>query len=331
MRTLIVHNEKAGFGSDGVFEFERALVRSGDECVLRSISPELTSTQALSDAEDFDVVVLSGGDGTVTSMLYELRGRDVTSCVYPSGTANLLFASLGLALEPAAIARACRVGATAPIDLGEISWEGPDGSTHTRGFGIMSGTGFDARLMKAAVPNKQSMGEMSYYAAALEDPHPATEHFVVTVDGEAHEREAVSCIVANTAKIQGDIEVVPDCRMDDGKTDVILLELSDVTQLLEPLFAGLLDPSGHRRSRPHVESFRGHDIDVVSDRPLPIEVDGEPVDEEAAGYHVRTLSGAVRVVVDPMSPYYHGDGGGPRFSGAQQLAYPDATPAPDAS
>lgn len=73
-------------------------------------------------AESFDVVVVSGGDGTVSNLLYTLRNRDVDVCVFPSGTANLLFANIGNSPEPAALARACRWANTAACDLGEASW-----------------------------------------------------------------------------------------------------------------------------------------------------------------------------------------------------------------
>ena len=158
MRSVIIHNPMSGFGSDAIFEFERALVHAGDECTFRALAPDFVAEEAVADAEDFDVCVLSGGDGSVTGLLYALRNRNVSACVFPSGTANLLFANIGNAPEPAALARACRVGHTACIDLGEISWLDERGVQHVKGFGLMSGTGFDAQLMEAALPNKAAMG-----------------------------------------------------------------------------------------------------------------------------------------------------------------------------
>ena len=68
MRVLIVHNISSGFGSDAIFEFERALLRQGDECVLRLMVKDDADKSAslLADAENFDLVVISGGDGTIT-------------------------------------------------------------------------------------------------------------------------------------------------------------------------------------------------------------------------------------------------------------------------
>lgn len=324
MRTLIIHNPKSGFGSDAVFQFERSLVRAGDECVMRVLPSEFEARAVCADAADFDVVVASGGDGTVAAVLYALRGSGVPVCAFPSGTANLLCANIGNAAEPAALARACRVGRFAELDMGEISWEREDGTRETRGFALMSGTGFDAQLMQAALPNKAVMGQAAYFAAALANPHPSVERFSITVDGVTREREGITCLVANCATIQGDIQIVPDCRMDDGLLDVIVVETSGATQLLAPLAFGLVDREGKTIGRPHLESFRGRSVRVEAARGVPIEVDGEVVQGAVRAYEARALPGACRVVVDAMSPYGGADDGSSRFGGSDVIDYPHA-------
>lgn len=322
MRTLVIHNSRSGFGSDAIYQFERALMREGDECVTRILEENFDARGVCADADAFDLVVLSGGDGTVTSFLYELRGTEVPVCAFPSGTANLLCANIGNAPEPSALARACRIGKTAELDLGEISWTNEEGAREARGFGLMSGTGFDAQLMQAALPNKAIMGQAAYFAAALANPRPAVEHFTVTVDGTTYERDGITCLVANCAMIQGDIQLVPDCRMDDGMLDVIVVETSDAAQLLKPLAFGLVDKSGKAMGRPHIESFRGRSIRVESSRPVPIEVDGEVVRELVTSYEARVLPRAAHLIVDALSPYGSADDGSSRFGGSEVIAYP---------
>ena len=322
MRTLVIHNPSSGFGSDAVFQFERALLQQGDECVTRALSDDFDADEVCSDAEDFDCVVLSGGDGTTSSLLRSLADRNVRTCVFPSGTANLLCANIGNAPEPAALARACRIGKTTRLDLGEIAWEDGAGERRTRGFAIMSGTGFDAQIMRAALPNKATMGQAAYFAAARANPRPTVSHFTITIDGETHERSGITCLVANNAMIQGDIEIVPDCRMDDGELDVIVVETSDVAHLLKPLAFGLMDRSGRAMGRPHVESFRGTRIHVSSSEPVPLEIDGEVISEAVSEYEAWVLPGAARIVVDPMSPYGTADDGTSRFGGSDIAAYP---------
>ena len=130
------------------------------------------------------------------------------------------------------------------------------------------------------------------------------------------------CLVANNAMIQGEIQIVPDCRMDDGVLDVIVVETSDTTQLLKPLAFGLVDRSGKSIGRPHIESFRGAHITIESSEPAPIEIDGEVMPGLTRRYEARALPGAARIVVDPMSPYGSADDGTSRFGGSEVIAYP---------
>lgn len=305
MRSLIIHNLGSGFGSTAVFEFERELIGMGDECVLRSLTRKTPIADLLADAEEFDLVVISGGDGTVTNALYALRNRDVPTCVFPSGTANLLFNNIGNAPEPAAIAHACRKLQTRKLDLAELRWKTTEGEEHRMGFGIMSGIGFDAQLMQSASVNKQVLGEAAYFTAVLENLNPKVSTFKITVDGKEYERKGIACIVANTAMMQGDINIVPGCRMDDGELDVMVLATPDAMHLLVPIFAGIFDPMGQVIGRPHIEHLSGSHILVESSDPLPIQSDGDAIDGLVTSYEAICLPASNLIVVDEHSPYAH--------------------------
>lgn len=303
MRALIVHNQMSGFGSDAIYEFQRALLHAGDEATFRVPSRDFRPEDVVADAEDYDLVVLSGGDGTMASLLYALRGRMVPTCVFPSGTSNLTFINLGNAPEPAAIARACRKCCTVRTDLGEMSWESADGTRRAKGFCMMSGTGYDADIMRTAATNKQSMGEAAYFAAALSNLKPTVTRFAITVDGVRHERMGIACIVANNAMIQNEIEIIPNNSMTDGLLDVIVLEVSQPMELLRTGVAALFDKAGTRQARPHIESFRGRSVDVASSDPIPLQIDGDPMEDAVTSYHAEVLPGVNRIVVDGLSRY----------------------------
>lgn len=321
MRTLIVHNPKSGYGSDAIYQFQRALLRPGDECTFRLLEKGFRPADAVRDAREFDMVVVSGGDGTVSSVLHSLKGTEVPACVFPSGTANLFSMNLGNAPEPQSLARACRIGQTVDVDMGMIEWVGSDGGRHDRDFALMSGIGYDAQLMSSAIPNKAALGEAAYYAAALANPSPEVVDFTVTVDGVAHEEHGIMCLVANCATIQNDISIIPGCLIDDGRLDVIIVEIENAVQLVRPLFFGLLDRSGNKMGRPHVKTYSGAHIVVESSKPLPIEVDGEAGTGLVTGFEARVLPRAARVIVDPVSPYGKKNVE-PRFGGTEDADYP---------
>lgn len=303
MRVLIVHNPRSGFGSDAVFAFERELVQKGDDCLLRVVADDFTPHEVLKDAEEFDVVVLSGGDGTVSNLLYELRGRNVVSCVFPSGTANLLFENIGNSPEPSSLARACRWGETATCDMGEFEWTNPEGELCKRGFSIMAGGGYDAELMNNANPNKKAFGEAAYFLAVLSDPNPPVYHYTITCDGTTVERDGICCLVANNAMIQGEIEIVPGCTMDDGLIDIIVFEIPSVAHIIRPALSGIFDRKGKSGQRPHIESFRCSEATVTADAPLLMQVDGDVIEGTSTSWTARALKGSNKLVVDRMSRY----------------------------
>ncbi len=306
MRTLIIHAGATGYASDAVFQFQRYLLEAGDECLLRQLGETWDDGEALAGAEDFDLTVLSGGDYEVSRLLTAVAGRDLTICVFPSGPINLFFASLGCAAEPFALAHACREGRTVSADLAEISWKGEDGLAKSQCFSLMAGTGFDAELMRAGALNRHAMGQMAYFMAALSNPQPPVVRFSIALDGKEIERDGIACLVANTAMIQGDIEIVPDCRLDDGLLNVIVLETPDAVGLLKPVLFGFLDPSGKNLGRPQIESFKGRRVRVRASELVPMQVDGEPLDHEVLGFEARIIPSAVRLIVDTLSPYFSG-------------------------
>lgn len=304
MRCLIVHNMRSGFGTGAIFGFERALLADGDECVMRTLASGQSAGDALTDAESFDIVVASGGDGTVASVLYALRGRDVPCCTFPSGTSNLLCLNLGMPSDVAEIAKACRIGSTASTDLGEVTFTDIDGHEHTHGFSIMMGCGYDAKIMSKATEGKPVMGEMAYFVAAVTTPDPGVHRFHIEIDGRRLERDGISCLIANNATLQGDFRIVPDASMDDGMLDVIILRQHNAVELLRPIAAGIMDPTGERIERPMVESISGRHIKVTVDDPVELEYDGEAHDGLVTSYEARVLPAANRIIVTPNSRYY---------------------------
>ena len=128
MRCLIIHNPASGPSSDEIFAFTHALAQGGDEVVTRFIGDGMEPEDAVADVREFDRVVVSGGDGTVSNVLDQMRGCGVPTLVFPSGTACLFFNNIGNAPEAAALAKACRAGRTVKADMGELFWLDEDGN-----------------------------------------------------------------------------------------------------------------------------------------------------------------------------------------------------------
>ena len=154
MKVLIINNLASGYREGSIYDFMRSFVEDGDEVCLRFRTKGLPST-ASRRCDSFDVVVASGGDGTIASVAYRLRNNRSPLLPYPAGTANLLSLNLLGPNEPHALAKLARSGKVLEFDMGEIGFD-----SKKRGFMIMAGAGYDAAIMESAAPNKKLFGPL---------------------------------------------------------------------------------------------------------------------------------------------------------------------------
>ena len=301
MRCLVIHNPASGPRSDEIFDFTRALAAAGDEVVMRFIGDGMEPEQAVEGASSFDRIAVSGGDGTVSNVLYHLRDTGVPILVFPSGTANLFFNNIGNAPEPAALAKACREGKTAKADMGELFWRDADGEARRHGFIIIAGTGFDADIMRTAEPSKGDMGEIAYFLSVLANLSPTVAHFKIEHDGEVTELDGIGCMVGNTAVIQNDINLFPDCRMDDGLIDIAVIQPAKTVELLPTLIAGVLDPAGKGLGRPQLTIIQAKQAEIACEPSLGMEFDGEVIHNSTEVFGARALPACLDLIVDDFA------------------------------
>lgn len=301
MRCLIIHNPASGPSSDEIFAFAHALATGGDEICMRFIGSGMEAADVTADARAFDRIVVSGGDGTVSNVLDCLHDTHVPILVFPSGTANLFFNNIGNAPEAAALAAACRRGKTKSVDMGELFWRDEAGDIQRHGFTIIAGSGFDAAIMQKAAPSKNEIGEIAYALAALATPEPPVAHFTIEHDGVVDEYDGIGCMVGNTAVIQNDINLFPDCRMDDGLIDVTIIRPAKTVELLPTLLAGVFDPAGKGLGRPQFTMFQTREVRITASPSLGMQFDGELIPNNSGVFGARVLPNCLDLIIDDFS------------------------------
>ena len=170
MKLLVLNNLASGYGEGAIYDFVRSFAADGDEVCLRSTDGTTELESLITDARDFDAVIASGGDGTVTTTAYSLAGTGIPVMPFPAGTANLLALNLAAPNEPHALAKMLRAGITLDFDMAEIEFRADDGESAKKGFGIMAGAGYDATIMKGAQPSKRLLGPMAYFPPRSQTP-----------------------------------------------------------------------------------------------------------------------------------------------------------------
>jgi YegS/Rv2252/BmrU family lipid kinase len=224
-----------------------------------------------------DLVLASGGDGTVTACVSGVAGTGIPLGVLPSGTGNLLARNLGL---PSSLEEALAValaGVDRRLDVG---------TANGQPFVVMAGVGFDAQLLAGASERlKKRMRSAAYVLSALAHLREHPVRVVLRADhGPSRRRWANGVIVGNVGSLQGNVRLLPDAAPDDGVLDVAVLTAWRWTQWLR-LAAGVLT----RRRTDRLAYFACRELLVLTSRPQPWEADGE----------VMGLTRQLRVTVAP--------------------------------
>ena len=292
MKLLIIINIAAGFGDGSVYDYLRMVCEDGDEHALRCTDGTTNVTKLVQDAEDFDAVVVAGGDGTVAAVTYALANTGIPVLPFPSGTANLLANNLFSPYEPHALARMTREMETLDFDLGEIEADGK-----RFGFGIMAGAGYDATIMHDAQPSKKLLGPLAYFQAAVSNPTPTVSKVKIDIDGKTLEREALGVLLVNFSRIQFEIPVTHGNKPRDGAFEVVILKSENAFGLIPALIACIRDREGEFPDRTDsVEVHTGRNVSVYADPPLQIQYVGE-LPGLTTPFKARVLDGAARFIM----------------------------------
>ena len=257
-----------------------------------------------------DLVIAAGGDGTVRSVAAGLRGTGVPLGLVPLGTGNLFARNLDIPVndQDDAIVLAFS-GYDRAVDVIVADITRPDGRAESHVSLVMAGIGIDAAMIANTNPDlKKRVGWLAYVDAGLR-AIPASKPFRVAhqLDTGRHHRSRVSSIlVANLGYLPGNIELIPDAEIDDGKLDVVVLQPRNAigwlfiwrkvtweNRVLRKSVIGrqFLDLTGGNRRREIVYS-RG--------RVVRLDIEGDPEEFEIDGDEFGSIVSAV-FRVDPAA------------------------------
>lgn len=224
-----------------------------------------------------DLVIASGGDGTVSAVAGELIGSGIPLGIIPRGTANAFSSALGIAsaiaLSTMQIRTACRIiseGETRQVDA---AW------CNGKGMVLLAGIGFEAETVeKASREFKDQWGALAYLMAGWQQLNEQ-ELFKATIemDGQAVEIEAGAITVANAAPLTSVLaQGMGGVICDDGLLDVTMMTAASkfqaLSSLINTLGAALIRVTS---SQPNVNHVRTDRIKISTEPPQKVVVDGE--------------------------------------------------------
>lgn len=238
-------------------------------------------------AEGVDLVLASGGDGTVMACVTGLAGTELPLAVLPGGTGNLLATNFDIPSDLEGALEVALDGDRARLDVAALDDDR---------FVVMGGVGFDAAMLRDADPRlKERLGAVAYVLSGFKHLRRRATRFRLRLDDRPPlERTGQGVLVGNLGRLQGGLPVMPDARPDDGLLDVAVLQtrtMGDWLALAVRLVLRL------RRKDPQLELFTARRVELDCDRPQPVERDGDPLDTPRDHLVIEVVPGALTLCV----------------------------------
>jgi diacylglycerol kinase (ATP) len=221
-------------------------------------------------------IAICGGDGTIHEVVNALVGAEVVVGILPSGRGNDLARALGVPKDVRGIVETLVNGTVRQIDLGRIG---------ERYFCTVASLGLDTVVAKTVYENRVPFsGQLAYTLAVLKCLGPfQCPHVTLVGDFGKFEGRIFVAATGNTAFYGSGIQVVPSAVADSGHLELCLLFKTSKWTVLG-LFAKAF--SGRHVDSEWVRVEKTETLSIVSEEPLWIFADGEPVCQTPATIEV---------------------------------------------
>jgi YegS/Rv2252/BmrU family lipid kinase len=250
--------------------------------------PEVVFTQRAGHATELakdalergaDIVVASGGDGTVNEVACAMVNTAIPMGILPAGSGNGLARSLGISMSYALALRTIIRGNTKMMDVATVN---------DILYTSIAGVGFDAHVAQKFA-DSYIRGMFSYMQIILNEFRaykPLT--YTLSIDGVSMEKQALMIVFANGNQFGFNTRIAPDAKVDDGFLDICVMKKMPVSQLLN---VGYHMMRGTPVKTGYTEYFRGKEITIECSSDPLMNIDGEP----------KIMQSPVKIRIQPLA------------------------------
>ena len=236
------------------------------------------------------LVIVGGGDGTLSSVVRWFIGSGSTLGVLPLGTGNEFVRDLGISPD---VKRACHVlisGRLAEVDVGRVE------DSYFLNVATVGLTTLIAQGLRSDV--KRRFGRLAYmFALARSLTRARPFRATLTVPDGSHSFETLQVVVGNGRYHAGPFPIAPNATITDGSLTAYAVATTNRWDLLR--FALHL-PGGRHVNLDDVPAFNATTIKLETTPPQRVVTDGEIKYRTPILFGV--TKGGLRVMVPPESP-----------------------------
>jgi YegS/Rv2252/BmrU family lipid kinase len=283
-RALVLINHCARGGKNDLTPALERLTEAGTKLVHERLEqPAHVGEIIKRQRERVDLVIIGGGDGTMSAAADALVEAQLPLGIIPLGTANDLARTLSIPADPVAAADVIIAGRQRRIDLGLVNGK-HFFNVATMGLGV----GVTRRLTHE---RKRRWGVLAYLFAGIELlAHVRPFTVDIETENDKFRVRTVQVMVGNGKYFGGGLTVDEAATIDDGLLNLVSLEVEHWWQLVK------LIPAMWRGREPkkHVRTLVGREFTLrpVRRRRRKVTADGEVAARSPAHFRIvpRSLS-----------------------------------------
>ncbi len=290
-KALIITNPKSGKQriQTEIFTILDRLTNAGFVPTVALTMHRGHATELAAQSGEFDLLVCTGGDGTLNEVISGVLAAKLDTPIgyIPLGSTNDFAASLGIPTDINAALDGILEGTPRPIDVG---------SFNGRIFMDVGLLGiFSRTCYETPQDMKNTLGFLAYVLEGIREVptvHPVP--MKIKAGGKTYEGEYLACVVSNSRKLGGVVNLAEDrVSLSDGKFELLLVE-KDKTPLqlaayIHALRTAQLDAEG-------MTFVSVPDLQITSPDDQPWTLDGERADWPGQA-DIRVLPHAVSLLM----------------------------------
>lgn len=241
---------------------------------IQLTTPQVSASQLAHWAvqQGVDVVIASGGDGTLSAVASALVGTEIPLGIISRGTANALASALQL---PDSVAGACRTilaGTTRVIDVARCN---------EQFMVLLASIGFEAEMIEETEPEKKKLfGPLAYVLSGIQELRELASFDVeIATEDKVIELEAAAVTVANLAPPTSVLaQGTAGTSADDGLLDITIVSPKHRRGAIAASYH-LLQTAlrNDQAEREDIGYLRTRWVKVTTDPPQKVVLDGEMI------------------------------------------------------
>ena len=222
-KLLFVFNPFSGKGQvkDNLFDIIDIFTKGGYDVTAYPTQAAMDAYEKVrAEAKEYDMIVASGGDGTLSEVVKALMEQDkkIPLGYIPAGSTNDFAASIGISRKMTEAANEIMNGVRFEYDVGEFNGQY---YVYVAGFGAFTDVSYET---SQNIKNK--LGHMAYILEGIKRlPKISGQKMVVEHDGERIEGSFILGLVSNTISVGGMRKLISNgVCFDDGLFEITLVK-----------------------------------------------------------------------------------------------------------